>query len=79
MPATYDYDETRAELARALAGLDLARRAAGRTNLPPFMAPDEIRTQIDALDDLIGEVSANLAAARDACTRAGRRGLSVCR
>ncbi|MEM7743542.1 MAG: hypothetical protein AAF409_07510 [Pseudomonadota bacterium] len=75
---THDYDETRIALVRALTGLERARRVAGRTNLPPTMSPAGIRAQIDEIDTLVGDVLDDLAAARDACTRAGRRGLTIC-
>lgn len=70
-----DYTEARACLVRLLGHLDVARREAGRTNLPPALNPQAVRRQIDALDDLLGEAQLEVAAARQACIKAGRHGL----
>lgn len=78
MAPMHDYSETRERVVRAVEVLDRARRAAGFTNLPPGMSPAEIRAQIDHLDALVARAAAELTEAREACTRAGRRGLKVC-
>ena len=76
---TQDNSETRACLLRALEVLDRARNAAARTNLPPTMAPGDIRTQIDGIGRLLAEAGDSLDAARAAAVRASRRGLTVSR
>lgn len=73
-----DYSETRSRVVRATQMMDHARRAAGCTNLPPSMAPADIREQIDHLQELVARVAEELTEARAACVRAGRRGLTVC-
>ena len=78
MRPQHDYSETRSRVVRAVEMLDHARRAAGRTNLPPSMTPGEIRAQIDHLEELIAQAAEELTEARAACARAGRRGLTVC-
>jgi hypothetical protein len=78
MAPQHDYSETRDRVVRAAEMLDSARRAAGFTNLPPTMHPGEIRAQIDHLEALVAQVAEELVEAREACARAGRRGLTVC-
>jgi hypothetical protein len=63
---------------RAVEVLEHARRAAGFTNLPPSMSPAEIRAQIDHLEELVALAAEELSEAREACVRAGRRGLTIC-
>ena len=77
MPVQHDYSETRARLLKALDKLDMTRRAVGHTHLPPSGTPGEIIARIDDLDALLQATSAELQAARHACTEAGRRGLRV--
>ena len=77
MSVKHDYSETRARLLNALDKLDRTRRAVGRTNLPPSGTPGEIIARIDDLDALLQETSAELQAARHACSQAGRRGLRI--
>lgn len=74
---TYNYDQTRLYLVQALNSLERARRVAVQVNLPPSMAPGDIRAQIDKLDDLLMAARDELEKARDACAMAGRRGLGV--
>ena len=74
---TTDYSETRACLRRARAALTDVHRAVGRTNLPPSAKPGAVRGQIDALEAMVAEVSAEIDAARAACTREGRHGLTI--
>jgi hypothetical protein len=77
MAGKHDYSETRTCLARGIAALDRARITAGMTNLAPGLAPSMIREQIDDLDALIAQAADEVAAAREACTIAARRGLTV--
>jgi hypothetical protein len=79
MRPNHDYTETRNCLLRSVDALDRARRNAGLTNLPPSLPPGAIRAQIDHLEALIAEAAEEAAAARIACTDAGRRGLTVCK
>ena len=72
-----DYSETRACLVRARTALKDAHLLAGRTNLPPTARPVAIRTQIDALEEMILQASSEIEAARLACAREGRGGLTL--
>lgn len=72
-----DYSETRACLVRARDALHDAQRVVSRTNLPPSAIPGDIRQQIDVLEDIVADVHAEISAARDACMREGRQGLTL--
>jgi len=78
MAAKNDYSETRKCLKRGIVALDRARIAAGMTNLAPGLTPGSVREQIDDLDALITQAAKEVEAAREACTVAARRGLTVC-
>lgn len=73
----HDYSEIHTRLHRAISKIDRTRREVGRTNIPPTGAPQDIIARIDDLDALLQEVSEEFAAARLACSKAGRRGLHV--
>lgn len=72
-----DYSETRACLQRARAALQDAHLMVGRTNLPPSARPVAVRNQIDALEEIIRQASDEIEAARLACSREGRSGLTL--
>lgn len=73
-----DYSVAQARIRDAIRGIDHARHLAGLTNLAPALAPAAVRAQIDGVDAALEAVREEIMAARDACTDAGRRGLTLC-
>lgn len=73
----HDYSETRDCLNRARTALANAHLAAGRTNLPPAIAPQAVRRQIEEVEDILRDAAKEIELARDACANAGRRGMKV--